>query len=120
MKIAFPFHLDAGGRVADAGHAAHLRQLIEQVLFTTPGERVNRPDFGCNLDQLVFSPVSDEAQTAARYLIQSSLQHWLGGLIKVQTVEVTTETEMLIVRVGFIDSRDGKRSVEQYSRAVQL
>ncbi len=88
MQIAYPFHIDGRGRVADAGGDDHIRQLIEQVLFTAPGERVNRPDFGSGLMQLVFAPNSDELATATQLLIQGALQQWLGDLIQVEAAEV--------------------------------
>ena len=59
MSLHFPFQPDHRGRSAEADDATHLRDMIEQVLFTVPGERVNRPDFGCGLLQLVFAPNSD-------------------------------------------------------------
>ena len=52
MEIAYPFHVDGRGRSAPADANEHIRQMIEQVLFTAPGERVNRPEFGTGLLQL--------------------------------------------------------------------
>ena len=65
----------------------HIRDLIEQVLFTAPGERVNRPNFGSGLLQLVFAPNSDELAAATQFLVQGALQQWLGDLIQVEGVE---------------------------------
>jgi phage baseplate assembly protein W len=76
MEIRFPFGFNGRGRTAEADGDAHLRQLIEQVLFTYPGERVNRPDFGSGLMQLVFAPSGEELATAAQFLVQGALQRW--------------------------------------------
>ena len=93
--IAHPFHVDGRGRVAAAAAADHLDQLVEQVLFTAPGERVNRPDFGSGLDQLVFAPNSEELQTAVEYLVHGALQQWLGDLLQVEDVAVTHDDATL-------------------------
>jgi phage baseplate assembly protein W len=87
MQIEFPYGLDARGRTAAAAtDDDHIRQMIEQVLFTSPGERVNRPTFGTNLMNLVFAPASSEIATTTQYLVQAALQQWLGNLIQLQAV----------------------------------
>ncbi len=63
-NIDFPFHFDRHGRTADTTPADHLRDLIEQVLLTSPGERVNRPDFGAGLLRMIFEPTSPEIAAA--------------------------------------------------------
>jgi len=80
MNVDFPFHFDTRGRTAETGDSDHIRDLIAQVLFTSAGERVNRPDFGCGLQRLVFAPNSDELAAATQFLVQGSLQQWLGDL----------------------------------------
>ena len=85
MQINYPWQTDRRGRTAQAdSDDAHIRQLIEQVLFTAPGERVNRPSFGSGLMQLVFAPNSPELATATKFLVQGALQQWLGDLIQVE------------------------------------
>lgn len=103
MPLSFPFHLDSQGRpaVAAAGSDAHLRGLIEQVLFTRPGERLNRGSFGCGLEQLVFAPLDDALATAARALIQGALQQWLGELLTVESVQVGADDNRLHVTVSY-------------------
>jgi phage baseplate assembly protein W len=88
MNIDHPFHVDKRGRTAETGDAAHIRDLVEQVLMTAPGERVNRPDFGSGLRELVFAPAGDELATATQFVVQSSLERWLGDRIEVNRVEV--------------------------------
>ena len=91
MNIDFPYHIAVDGRTAATGTDDHIRDMIEQVLFTNPGERVNRPSFGCGLLQLIFSPNSPELATATQFLIQGSLQQWLGELIQLDSVDVQSE-----------------------------
>jgi len=118
MQIDYPFHFDDRGCTAQAKEEKHIRDLIEQVLFTSPGERVNQPDFGCGLMQLVFAPNSDELATATKYLVQGALQQWLGELIEVQAVEVISEDSTIEVTVQYLIKRNQQRQVEQFSREV--
>ena len=87
-EIAFPFQVTPHGRVAGATWEQHVEQMIMQVLFTAPGERVNRPDFGCGVMSLVFAGESDALVAATQFLIQGSLQRWLGDVIVVNGVLV--------------------------------
>ena len=98
MNIRFPFQFDNKGRTAETDEDQHIRDMIGQVLFTAPGERVNRPDFGSGLMQLVFEPNSDELATTTQFLVQGALQHWLGDLIEVNEVQVNNEDSTLLVR----------------------
>ncbi|MBJ6762761.1 GPW/gp25 family protein [Myxococcaceae bacterium JPH2] len=118
MQIAFPFRIDGRGRTADADLDAHVRQLIEQVLFTSPGERVNRPTFGTGLGQLVFAPNSEELATATQFLVQGALQQWLGDLIQVEAVEVLGVESTLQVTVRYVVRRTQQRQVAQLSRGT--
>ncbi|HEU4884170.1 MAG TPA: GPW/gp25 family protein [Longimicrobium sp.] len=101
MQVAFPFGIDPHGHVATAEWEAHVVQMIEQVLFTAPGERVNRPDFGCGVMELVFADESDALVTATQFLVQGSLQRWLGELITVAAVRVQAEDSTLAVTVQY-------------------
>jgi uncharacterized protein len=101
MNIDFPYHFAMDGRTATTGTDDHIRDMIEQVLFTNPGERVNRPGFGCGLLQLIFSPNSPELATATQFLVQGSLQQWLGDLIQVDSVDVQSEDSTLRVTIAY-------------------
>lgn len=101
MNVDFPFHLDGRGLSAETDAADHVRDLIEQVLFTSPGERVNRPDFGTPLMQLVFAPNSDELATTLQLLVRSALQQWLGDLIRVDDVVAESRDSVLSVSVRY-------------------
>ncbi len=116
--LDFPYHFDGRGRTAETSLEDHVRDLIEQVLFTAPGERVNRPSFGCGLLQQVFAPNSPELAAATQFLVESSLQEWLGELIKVDEVSIEARESTLQVRVVYTLRRSGQRQVSEFSRAV--
>lgn len=109
MQLDFPFHLDARGRIAETTEDLHVQQMIEQLLFTSPGERVNRPTFGCGLIRLVFAPASDELATATRFLVQGELQQWLGQIIQVETVEIDPQEDRLQVTIQYVVRRNQRR-----------
>jgi Bacteriophage baseplate protein W len=99
--IGFPLRLDGNGRTRLADEEEYLRGLVEQVLFTRPGERVNRPDFGTGIDALVFAPTGDEFAHATQSLVQGALQQFLGDLIRVEQVSVTVRDTTLEVTVVY-------------------
>jgi hypothetical protein len=104
----FPYHVDGRGRTAETAEDDHIRDLIYQVLFTSPGERVNRPDFGCGIGQLVFMPNSDALAAATQFLVQGSLTRWLDSVIAVQRVEVVPQDATLSVRLVFTKRSTGE------------
>jgi phage baseplate assembly protein W len=79
----------------------HIRDMIYQVLFTNPGERVNLPEFGCGLLQLVFMPNSDALAAATQYTVHGALQRWLGDVIQVERVNVDPVDARLQVEVVY-------------------
>jgi phage baseplate assembly protein W len=101
MNVGFPFGFDGRGRTAGANDNDHIRDMIEQVLFTAPGERVNRPDFGCGLLQMVFAPNSSELATATQFLVQGALQQALGDVIDLTNVAVSADDNTLTVTVQY-------------------
>ncbi|MFT4102660.1 MAG: GPW/gp25 family protein [Burkholderiaceae bacterium] len=101
MNIDFPFHFGERGATAGTDHADHVRDMIEQLLFTDPGERVNRPDFGCGLRQLVFAPNSPELAATVQFTAQASLNQWLGDLIDIASLEVTSADATLTVKLSY-------------------
>jgi len=116
MNLDFPYHFDSRGRTADTSDEDHIRDLIEEVLFTAPGERVNRPDFGSGLQRLVFAPNSDELAAATQFLVQGSLQQWLGDLIEVAEVDVQNEDSTLRITVQYIIRRTQQQQTAQFTR----
>ncbi|UCH59271.1 MAG: GPW/gp25 family protein [Anaerolineales bacterium] len=117
MQISYPFHLDGSGRLASASEEAHIEQLIEQLLFTNPGERVNRPDFGVGLMHMVFAPDSDELAAANQFLVQGALQQWLGDLIQVEAVEVQAQESSLQVTVRYLVLRNQQRRLSRFTHS---
>ena len=119
MNIDFPFHIDARGRTATTDEDEHIRDMIEQFLFTNPGERVNRPDFGSGLLRLVFEPNSPELEGALKFTIQAGLQRWLNDVIEVRTLEVTRQNSTLNVLIQYLVRRTNKEQTARFERKVE-
>ena len=102
MNIDYPWQIDGRGRTAASDDAGHIRDMIEQLLFTNPGERVNRPDFGSGLLQTVFQPNSVELAAALQFTLQGSLQQVLGDRIQLQGVQVDAADSTLTVAVQYV------------------
>jgi phage baseplate assembly protein W len=120
MQLDYPFHFDGRGRTAQTTDADHLRDLIEQVLFTAPGERVNRPTFGSAVRQLVFAPNSDALALATQQLVQGALQQWLGDLIQVQSVDVQNVDSTLCITIQYIVRLTQQSQVAQFTQGGGL
>ena len=116
QTLDHPYHFDGRGRTALTGEADHVRDLIEQVLFTSPGERVMRPDFGAGLLALVFEPNSSTLAATLQFLVQSALQQHLSHLIAVNAVTVENIDAELRVIVQYAVIADG--STQQASFAL--
>ncbi len=114
LEVGFPFQLDSRGRVADPGWEQHVRDMIEQLLFTRPGERVNRPEFGCGFLDLVFSPDSDATASVTQRLARASLQRWLGDVVTVKALTVETGDGQLDVRLEYQLPGDEERRVATF------
>ena len=106
--LDYPLRLDGGGRTAETDEDDHIRDMIHQVLFTSPGERVNRPDFGCGVKQMVFMPNSDALASATQFLIQGALQRWMSASIDVQQVEVLAQDEQLQITITYTKRGDAE------------
>ncbi|MBV9766554.1 MAG: GPW/gp25 family protein [Acidobacteriaceae bacterium] len=100
MNVNFPYQFNGRGRTADP-LANYIRQMVEQVLFTSPGERVNLPDFGSGLLQLPFAPNSVELAAATQFSVQGALQKWLSNYVKVQSVVASADDAVLTVTVTY-------------------
>jgi len=119
MNIDFPFAFDQRGRTATTGENDHVRDLIEQLLFTNPGERVNRPDFGTGLTQLIFAPNSPELAAAVQFTLQAALDRWLSDVIDVRALEVTCEEATLRVSLTYALKRTGETRQDTFTRGAQ-
>ena len=102
MNIAYPIRFNKSGRIALSSDNQHISGMIEQLLFTNPGERVNQPDFGSGLNQLMFSPNSPELAAALQFSMQAALQRWLGDLIQVQSLSVTSQDSQLNIEIDYV------------------
>ena len=114
--VTFPLQFDSRGQTAQSTGDAHIRELIEQVLFTSPGERVNRPDFGSGTLQLVFAPGSDTVASATQFLVRGALQQWLGDLIEVRDVDVQADDGTLLVQVAYVIRQSQSAQVAQFTQ----
>lgn len=116
MNIDYPFHFDNRGRTAKTDDADHIRDMIEQLLMTGPGERVNRPDFGTGLMQMVFAPNSPEIAAALQFTVQASLQRWLGDLIDIEKLDVNAADSTLSVTLKYSIKSTGEPRVDIFQR----
>ena len=117
-NIDYPFGIDYRGRTATTDYDDHIRDMIEQLLFTSPGERVNRPDFGSGLMQLVFEPNSPELAAALQVTARAALDRWLGDVIEVIELEATSEDSSLRIKVGYRVRQTGDIMQTTVERAV--
>jgi phage baseplate assembly protein W len=115
-NLHYPYQIDGRGRTAEAGEEDYIRGLIEQVLFTSPGERVMRPDFGSGVMQLVFAPNSAELAATTQFLVQAALQQYLGNLIALEGVEIESDDSTLRVIVRYAIRRTGVGQVAEFAR----
>ena len=114
MNVSFPYQFDGRGRTGEATLSDYINQIVEQVLFTSPGERVNLPDFGSGLLQLPFAPNSMEMAAATQFSVQAALQKWLGSYVKVQSVVASAQDAVLTVTVTYTPLRTDVTQVQTF------
>src|SRR5271157_13233 len=117
MNIDFPYNIDGRGRTASTDDDDHIRDMIEQLLFTNPGERVNRPDFGSGLLQMVFAPNSPELAAALQFTMQAALQRYLGDLIDLKSLAVTVQDSTLSVGVQYLVRQTQESQTQTFQRS---
>ncbi len=118
MNIAFPFDFDDLGRTASCDDEAHIRQMIELLLFTTPGERVNRPDFGCGLLRQVFEPNSPELAAALQFMVQAAIDRWLGDLVEVSDLAIASDDARITIDLSYRIRRTGETGDASFERSL--
>ena len=118
MNIEFPFRFDGRGRTAETGEDDHIRDMIEQYIFTSNGERVNRPDFGSGLLQMIFGSNSPELASALQFTMQAGLNRWLGDVIELRSLEVESEGPELRVKVIYVVRRTNETRTAQLARRI--
>ncbi|TDH62148.1 hypothetical protein E2C06_13325 [Dankookia rubra] len=102
MEIGFPLAIGADGRTLVQGREDHVRGMVMQLLMTQAGERVNRPDLGGGLAQLLFGPASPELVVTLQLTLTAMLQRFLGDLIDVQALLVTAVDEKVVVDLRYL------------------
>lgn len=115
-SLDYPYGFDTRGRTAGTTEGDHIRDMIEQVLFTMPGERVNRPTFGSGVLQLLFAPNSPELAATTQYLVQGALQQWLGDVIAVEDLGVEAVDSALTVKVTYVVLSTRQRQSAVFTR----
>lgn len=115
MNVTTPWQIDRRGRTAGSSPEAHALQMIELVLFTSPGERLNRPDFGSGLQQLVFAPNSPELAATVQYTMQAALQRFLGDIIALDALTVTSVDDELSVFISYTLRETGQAASAQFA-----
>jgi phage baseplate assembly protein W len=102
-SIRYPFTIDRTLHVLmeEKDYSQHVRQMMLQVLFTSPGERINRPDFGCGIRRMVFAPNSDTTASLLQVMITQALDKWLGDVIETENVEATAINEKLEIKISY-------------------
>lgn len=118
MNIDFPFHFDSRGRTASTDENDHIRDMLEQLIFTNPGERVNRPDFGSGILQLVFAPNSPELAATLQFTLQAAIQRWLGDVIDVQDLQVEALDSTLTVDLKYVIRKTNQEQTVTLTRNV--
>jgi phage baseplate assembly protein W len=116
--LDYPFHFDDRGRTSLTDEDDHIRDMIEQFLFTAAGERVNRPDFGGGLLHVLFEPNSEALVSTLQRTAQAGLQQYLGDLITVQVLVASTEESTLRVSVRYILQRNGEPRTANFERVA--
>jgi phage baseplate assembly protein W len=118
MDINFPFKFDGRGQTATANESQHIRQMIEQLIFTSPGERVNRPTFGSGVLQLIFAPNSPELAATVQFTMEAAIQQWLGDVIEIENLEVTAVDSTLTVDLSYSIRRTNEQQALTLTRAI--
>lgn len=118
MNLDYPFHFDGRGRSAETTDDDHVRDMIEMVLFTAPGQRVNRPTFGSGLMELVFAPNGDAMAAATQLAVQAALHQWLGDVIQVEQVSAQANDGELLVSVTYVVRARQERQTVTFARRV--
>lgn len=118
MNIDFPFHFDGRGRTATTTDDDHIRDMLEQLIFTSPGERVNRPDFGSGILQLIFAPNSPELAATLQFTLQAAIQRWLGDVLDLQSVDVQSIDSTLAIDLQYVVRRTNETQTAHFTRTV--
>lgn len=118
MNTDFPFHIDGRGLTATTDDEDHTRDMLEQLIFTNPGERLNRPDFGSGVLQMVFAPNSPELAATLEYTMKAAIQHWLGDVLAIQELVVNSVDSRLTIEIKYLVLRTNQTQTATLTRTV--
>jgi len=114
----YPYDIDHRGRTAATDYGDHVRDMIEQLLMTDPGERVNRPDFGGGLRQLVFAPNSPELAATLGFTLRAAIQLWLGDVLEIQALDVEAQESKLVISLTYVIRDTGEQRSDILERPL--
>ncbi|HTY01450.1 MAG TPA: GPW/gp25 family protein [Bacteroidota bacterium] len=118
MNIDFPLDFDGRGRTALTDDDDHVRDMLEQLIFTSPGERVNRPDFGSGIMQLIFAPNSPELAATLQFTMQAAIQRWLGDVLDLKNLDVQSVDSTLTIDIQYVVRRTNQTETAHFTRTV--
>lgn len=108
MNVRYPYGFDPTGQTAQCDDTDHIDQMLAQLLFTNPGERVMQPNFGSGVAQLVFAPNSPQLAATVEYTMQGAIQQYLGDVIALQSLTVTPDDSMLTIDISYVVRSTGE------------
>lgn len=118
MNIDFPLHFDGRGRAALTNDDDYIRDMLEQLIFTSPGERVNRPDFGSGILQLIFAPNSPELAATLQFTLQAAIQRWLGDVLGLKNLDVRSVDSTLTIDIQYVVRLTNQTETAHFTRTV--
>ena len=118
--LRFPFQVSQRGVAATSGRLDVIRQQMEQLLLTIPGERVNRPDFGCGVQRLVFAGASPEAAAAAEYVISTAIRRYMAELVQLDAVRVTVEDTLMHIDILYTVLDSGEELAATFTQPLEV
>ncbi|HEY2474806.1 MAG TPA: GPW/gp25 family protein [Candidatus Cybelea sp.] len=116
MNVRYPYGFDPTGQTAQCGGSDHIEQMLAQLLFTNPGERVMQPNFGSGVAQLVFAPNSPQLAATVEYTMQGAIQQYLGDVIALQSLTVTPDDSTLTIDISYVVRSTGQTASVQLTQ----
>lgn len=115
--MAFPF-TPRYGRTLTRNEHGHVRDMLELVLFTAPGERVNRPDFGCGLNRLLFAGAAPELTSTLDMIVRGAVQRWMGDVLAIHDLSVAVSDSTVTLNLTYILRASGQGGAARFERPL--
>src|SRR3954466_6292826 len=115
LNVAFPFRLDSRGHTEVTDDERHVNGMLEMLLLTTAGERVNRPDFGGGLRQLLFGPASPELAATVQHTLRAEILQWLDDVIDLRELDVWAEEGRMVLNLSYVLRHDGTQRTAEFA-----